>query len=267
MEFLLSQRETPRLEWRDTAGSTNADLIALATSEAVPNFTVLATDNQTQGRGRLDRVWVTPPRRALAISVLLRPELSANQSTQALGWIPLLAGLAVAEALDELFLGDGYVSVKWPNDVLIGGLKVSGVLSELLPDSSNVVVGAGINVLQTADELPVPTATSLTLAGARLPATSDAALDLVLASYLARLKHWFGRFNDHGLNAETSGLRAAVVAKCSTIGAVVSAQLPSGTELIGRATGIDSLGRLELEVSGKPVAVAAGDIVHLRPAQ
>lgn len=269
MEFLSSQNASPRLEWRQATGSTNADLVALAASEPLPHFTVLATANQTAGRGRLDRSWVTPPGKALAISVLLKPELLPSQSLENLSWVPLLAGLAVAEALDtSLPTGDesNPTSVKWPNDVLIGGLKVCGVLSELLPNSQGLVVGAGINVLQTREELPVPTATSLALAKATLPPQPEAALDLVLAGYLARLKHWFDRFVAHGLSAETSGLRAAVVARCSTIGAVVSAQLPNGTELIGLATGIDSSGRLQLEVSGKPVAVAAGDIVHLRAA-
>ena len=155
-------------------------------------------------------------------------------------------------------------SIKWPNDVLVGGLKVSGVLSQLLPNGAGVIVGAGINVLQTADELPVPTATSMALAGSLLPERAEAALDMALAGYLARLGHWFDRFAESGFDAEASGLRQAVKAACSTIGKPARAILPDQTELIGLATDIDSSGRLVLDVAGKLTTVAAGDIVHLR---
>ena len=201
VEFLSSQNASPRLEWRQATGSTNADLVALAASEPLPHFTVLATANQTAGRGRLDRSWVTPPGKALAISVLLKPELLPSQSLENLSWVPLLAGLAVAEALDtSLPTGDesNPTSVKWPNDVLIDGLKVCGVLSELLPNSQGLVVGAGINVLQTREELPVPTATSLALAKATLPPQPEArASGAAAASSRKRRRQHCGSLNGH----------------------------------------------------------------------
>src|SRR5690606_15146102 len=106
------------------------------------------------------------------------------------GWIPLLAGLAMTRAVRALLAGGSRatadsVVLKWPNDVLIDGAKVSGILAELLPDGAGVVVGAGLNLSIPREELPVPTATSLTLAGV----LEQAGLaDAALAGYLGELR-------------------------------------------------------------------------------
>src|SRR5215472_4561867 len=146
--------------WREVrvveeTGSTNADLLAEAQAGAGEGL-VLVAEAQTAGRGRLGRRWISPPRRALTFSVLLRPAVPAGL----LGWVPLLAGVAVASALEHTAGVDA--RLKWPNDVLAGGAKLAGILAERW--GSAIVVGTGINVLQQRGELPVPTATSLLVA-------------------------------------------------------------------------------------------------------
>jgi BirA family biotin operon repressor/biotin-[acetyl-CoA-carboxylase] ligase len=219
-----------------------------------PNFWVVATTSQTAGRGRLDRVWVAPPGQTLAVSVLLRPSFSL----EGYGWLPLIAGLAVARAVDGLVEAD--VTVKWPNDVLVDGLKVSGLLAELLPSAGGVVIGAGVNLTIPADELPTPNSTSLALHG------GDTDVDRLLVAYLRELKALYQRFADHDGDAEASGIRQLVQQRCSTVGQQVRVELPGGRTRFGTATGIDELGRLVYtdRADASVQAVAAGDVTHLR---
>src|SRR5215468_7129138 len=152
--------------WREVrvveeTGSTNADLLAEAQAGAGEGL-VLVAEAQTAGRGRMGRRWISPPRRALTFSVLLRPAVPAGL----LGWVPLLAGVAVASALEHTAGVDA--RLKWPNDVLAGGAKLAGILAERWGGA--IVVGTGINVLQERGELPVPTATSLVMARGTGPA-------------------------------------------------------------------------------------------------
>jgi len=277
MQLPMSASLAPNLIWRDQAGSTNLELIELAKAEALPDFTVLVTANQVSGRGRSGRSWQAPADTSLAISVLLRPRLEDQSDLGKLGWLPLLGGLAMAQNVQSL-LGPESASVtgvKWPNDVLVSERKICGVLSELVqlnPADGRfgtelaVVIGAGVNLTLTEEQLPVPTATSLALAGAKLPESLDERLDLVLSGYLERLSHWYGRFTDARLSAVVSGLRSAVIENCVSLGREVRAILPGDTEQVGRSVTIDDSGRLVLEVNGQPFSVAAGDIVHLRHA-
>lgn len=266
--FSRSRRSVPRFLWRDAVDSTNSELIVMAADDALPSMTALVTADQTAGRGRLDRAWVAPAGTALAISVLVRADAltSGAVGAGALGWLPLAAGVAMSEAVSKVLPPDSSVGVKWPNDVQIGGLKVCGILSELVParpsaSGAAVVIGAGLNVTMTEAQLPVPTATSLVLAGAD-PIELD---DRVLALYLTALTESVAVLLKHDGDAERSGLRAAALARCTTIGRQVSVQLPGEAELRGIATGIDPLGRLEVrDGSGRVQVVAAGDIIHLR---
>lgn len=267
-----------RFEFRDRAGSTNSELIALATSLEGnakfdwPHFSVLATANQVAGRGRSGRAWQAPAGASLAISVLLRPNLAGPQELNKLGWLPLLTGLAMAKTVSQILDGSfapkaDEVGIKWPNDVLVAEHKIVGVLSELLPDLSGVVVGAGINVTLAADELPVETATSLAIEGAQLPSEPNERLDLVLSIYLANLQMWYQRWANANFDANRSGLRQAVIDNCVSLGKTVRAILPgelAEQEVIGKALTIDDTGRIVLEVDGEPMPIAAGDIVHLR---
>lgn len=288
MQLPISAKLTPRLEWRDQAGSTNLDLVQLAQHESLPDFTVMVTANQVAGRGRSGRTWQAPANTSLAISVLLRPRIEDQADLGKLGWLPLLGGLAMAQNVQELLGGVSgaaaasvsglkpAIGVKWPNDVLVQERKISGVLSELVPlnqpgsaagqfgPSVAVVIGAGINLTMTREQLPVETATSLTLEGADLPFDLAERLDLVLSGYLERLSFWYRKFTEARLSAVTSGLRQAVIDNCVSLNREVRAILPGDTEQVGRAVTIDDSGRLVLEVAGQPMPVAAGDIVHLR---
>lgn len=253
MTLPLASALAARLEFLAECGSTNTELIARA-ADAWPHLSVVATTSQTAGRGRLDRVWVAPPGQTLAVSVLLRPLFSL----EGWGWLPLIAGLAVARAVDGLVEAD--VTIKWPNDVLVDGLKVSGLLAELLPSADGVVIGAGINLTIPAGELPTPNATSLALHG------GDTDVDRVLAAYLRELKGLYQQFADHDGEAEASGIRRLVQQRCSTVGQQVRVELPGGRTRFGTATGIDELGRLVYtdRADASVQAVAAGDVTHVR---
>ncbi|MGB4136027.1 MAG: biotin--[acetyl-CoA-carboxylase] ligase [Microbacterium sp.] len=250
MSFLRAARETPgRFEAVTESASTNAELRERAAdADAWPHLSVLLTDNQTAGRGRLDRTWSTPPGAALAISVLLR-ELPAEPIARS--WIPLAAGLAMADAAAAQLPGHE-VGVKWPNDVLVDGRKICGILAEATADA--VIVGAGVNTAMTAEQLPVPTAISFAAVGV----AADA--DRLVADYVTGLARWTDALG-------AAELREAVAARCLTIGQQVRVSLPGGGEIVGSAEGLDDGGRLVVtDASGIPHPISAGDIVHVRPA-
>lgn len=262
MQLPLSETIANRLHILAEAGSTNDELVALAGSE--PDFSVVVTGNQTAGRGRLGRRWVAPAGSSLATSVLVRPVLPAGEplAITHYGWLPLIAGAAMARALQPLV--SGRVGLKWPNDVQIDGLKVCGVLAELVPPGDAVVIGSGVNLSMTRDELPTATSTSLALAGATL--VGDELADAVLSGYLTQLRSLLGDFLRCGADAEASGTLGLISELCTTLGQQVRVELPGGVDLFGAATGIDGSGRLQLRRStdGLAMAVAAGDVTHLR---
>jgi BirA family biotin operon repressor/biotin-[acetyl-CoA-carboxylase] ligase len=248
--------------WRDLAtvddtGSTNRDLADRARSEDLAEGVVLSADHQSAGRGRLDRTWSAPARSGLAVSVLLAPrEVDAGRWS----WLPLLTGLAVVDLLHQV--AGLPARLKWPNDVLVEGRKLCGILAELVttPSGPAVVVGMGLNVSLSADELPVPTATSLLLEGG---ATTDR--EILLRAYLRALEHRYGRWRAALGDPRASGTGAAYREACVTIGLDVRVELPSGEVVSGGAEGVDDEGRLVLaDESGTTRALAAGDVVHLR---
>lgn len=242
------------VEVRPTSGSTNAVLAARARAGA-PAGVVLVAEHQTAGRGRLDRVWVTPPRAALTFSVLLEP---ARVPAERWPWLPLLAGIAVSEGVRRVAEVD--TSLKWPNDVLVGDHKLAGILVERVdtPTGAMAVVGVGLNVSLTAAELPVATATSLLLAGAR---TTDRSVVLreVLRSLEALYVQWQADEGD-----ASRGLLESYVRRCGTLGRRVRVELPTGEQLVGEATGVDGDGRLEVRTEAGARILGAGDVVHVR---
>lgn len=264
MEFVQSgagvEERGGRFEYLAEAGSTNDELVRRATGSdaaAWPDASVIVTDNQTNGRGRLGRVWVAPAGKCLAISVLLRPSAAALP-IEKLAWVPLIAGLAMTRAVASVV---PEAALKWPNDVLIRGRKVCGILSELLPGLDGVVVGAGLNIALRTEELPTETSTSLQLEAS--PGTEIDA-DAVLAAYLHELT---ALYRSHiGANGDpvASGLLAAVTERCETIGRSVRVELPSGERLLGEAVAIDLEGRILVKSNTALTAVAAGDVTHLR---
>lgn len=255
MELPLAAEAAGRIWWLDESRSTNDDLRGLVHAQdgELPEFSVVVTDTQTSGRGRLGRAWTTPPRTALAASVLLRPSTPVGSW----GWLSLLAGVAMTRAVAA---AGAPAELKWPNDVLIEGRKVCGILAELLPDGRGVIIGSGVNLTLVEDELPVPTATSLLIHGA------DTAIDPLLAAYLRELRVLVGAFDAAHGDADTSGLRLAVRVACGTLGRTVRVVLPSGGEVVGEALDIDESGRLVVQsaTTAQRLAVTAGDVTHLR---
>ncbi|TQL48671.1 BirA family biotin operon repressor/biotin-[acetyl-CoA-carboxylase] ligase [Homoserinimonas aerilata] len=296
----LSTPHATRLEALAECGSTNTVLVAHA-AEGWPEFSVVVTDNQTGGRGRLGRSWVAPAGQTLAVSVLLRPTFSL----EAFGWLPLIAGVAMARAVREVLASASeaapeskaeskaseskaesvaseaaaglrpLVTLKWPNDVLIGvrdadagrtEKKVSGLLAELVPSPGSgapaVVLGAGLNLTIPADGLPVDTATSLTLHGA----DADGLPDRALSAYLRELRALYGLLQQHDGDADASGIRRMVSEECATLGRSVRIQLPGGGSETARAVELDTAGQLVVRRArdGALQSVAAGDVTHLR---
>jgi len=249
----------------DEVGSTNDELVRRAAAGGEPEFSVLLTTNQTAGRGRLGRSWIAPPGKTLAVSLLLRPlnPAGAVLGMEHLGWLPLLAGVAMTRSVAAL-LPDRRVTLKWPNDVQVDGAKIAGILAELLQGDTAVVIGVGVNLAFESAELPTPTSTSLLLNGAA--ETGEQLVDAVLSGYLRELKSLYRVFLECGADPDASGLRAALVGLCSTLGQRVKVQLPGDEVLFGEAVDIDSDGRLLVKGSADGVvrAVAAGDITHLR---
>lgn len=241
-------------------GSTNADLLTAARAGA-ESGTVLVAEEQTAGRGRLDRRWQSEPGAALLFSVLLRP---ANVPPASRGWLPLLTGVAVAASLAVTTGVD--VRLKWPNDVLAGpaarasGGKLAGILAEQAGDA--IVIGIGLNVSAEQDELPSAGATSLWLAGAAATSRED-----ILAGILRGLELWYLPWasGPQPGNAESSGLRPAYLRCCSTMGGEVRVALPGGGSLTGHAIDIDDVGRLIVRAPDGVHAISAGDVVHVRP--
>ncbi|CUW30737.1 MULTISPECIES: biotin--[acetyl-CoA-carboxylase] ligase [Streptomyces] len=241
-------------------GSTNSDLAARAAAGRAGEGAVLVAEEQTAGRGRLDRRWTAPPRSGLFFSVLLKP---TEVPVARWGWLPLLTGVAVATGLARAAGVD--TALKWPNDLLVtvGGeeRKAGGILAERA-GTDGVVIGVGINVTLKADELPVPQAGSLALAGAR-----GTDRDPLLRAVLRALEDWYGRWRAVGGDPAACGLQETYTAGCATLGRMVRAELPGDRAVVGEAVALDGDGRLVIATEeGVQEPVGAGDIVHLRPA-
>jgi BirA family biotin operon repressor/biotin-[acetyl-CoA-carboxylase] ligase len=240
------------LDVLEEAGSTNAVVTRRAQAGA-PHGLVVVTEHQTAGRGRLGRTWETPPRAALTFSVLVRPGEAATGSPWPL--LPLLTGVAVVDGIESA--GGPPCGLKWPNDVLLDDLKVGGLLAERIdtPDGPAAVLGVGLNVTTTTDELPVPTASSLLLAAGTAPRR-----EAVLVSVLGRL----GDLLDTWAHEDPSALLASYRERCVTLGRRVRAELPGGTAVEGVAVRVDDTGALVLRTDGVERTVNAGDVVHVR---
>ncbi len=223
------------------AGSTNE----VAAADPVPR-TVVVADHQTAGRGRLDRSWSTPPGTALTFSLVLRPALPDRHWSL----LPLAVALGAADGIASL---TGLrPDLKWPNDLLLGGRKLSGILLERVPGRDGrpvVVIGIGVNVGMGAEQLPVEGATSLAVEG--VAPDRAALLGALVAAVDVRVDE---------LATGPDRLLAAYRSRCVTLGRQVRVHLPAGRELTGIAQDVDDDGRLV--VDGVPVG--AGDVVHVR---
>jgi BirA family biotin operon repressor/biotin-[acetyl-CoA-carboxylase] ligase len=234
-------------------GSTNADLADAARSGRAGHGSVLVTDYQSRGRGRLDRTWSAPPGTSLAMSMLVVPgEVPAARWT----WLPLICGMATSEGIRR---ATGVPTVlKWPNDVMVGDRKLCGILAERVntPDGAGCVIGVGVNTDLTEDQLPVPWATSLRLAGASTRNKTTVAATIARAFALL-YANWRDDFDG-------SALAGAYLTRCATIGRQVRVVLPDQESVVGRAEAIDDDGRLVVRTDTGRQVFGAGDIVHLR---
>ena len=259
-----------RLEVVERTGSTNVELSgALARDPAAwPGVSLLVADHQESGRGRSGRTWESPARAALTLSISVWPTAPAA----ALGWLPLVTGLGAVHALRAT--AGVQATLKWPNDLLVpdpdGGLlegwgpqrKVGGILSELVTTAAGTaaVLGIGVNVSQTPAELPVPSAISLAVAGAR-----DLDREVLLVALVTALADLQGRWRAADGDAAAAGLVDEVAAVCTTIGKRVRVALPGGAVLVGRALGLSAVGALVVrDDAGTEQTVLAGDVLHVR---
>lgn len=244
-----------RVEVVESAPSTNA-LVADRARAGEDEGLVVVAEHQTQGRGRLDRVWETPARTSLTFSLLLRPAVPAADWP----WLPLLTGYAVQAALADR-LPD--IALKWPNDVLVEERKLAGILVERVETDAGpaAVVGIGINVHQGLEEMPVALATSVELETGE-PVDRTDLLGQVLGSV-----HGL-----QGLLGDLPALREAYADVCSTIGRLVEVHLPGDPAdpariRTGEALDVDSHGALVVSSEEGTLTVGAGDVIHVRPQQ
>jgi BirA family transcriptional regulator, biotin operon repressor / biotin---[acetyl-CoA-carboxylase] ligase len=235
-------------------GSTNDDLMAAADAGA-PAWSVMAAGLQEAGRGRLGRTWVAPQGSSLLVSVLLRPSLPPEVAPI----VAFGATTALSEALDEAGV---QTRCRWPNDVVSAssGRKIAGVLPESRIEGGvlrHVVVGTGVNVLQSASDFPEElrdTATSVAIEGGALDQAR------LLASYLAAFR---GRYDpdEPGFVMRTLD---AYRPRCETIGQDVRATTVDGEIVEGRAVGLSVTGGLVVRPPGREVEIAFGEIERLR---
>ena len=242
------------LDLVETTGSTNADLLARHAAGEDISGAVLIAEHQSAGRGRQGRRWSTPPRSQIALSVGVDAHA---QPPSAWGWLPLLTGVAVADAVHATTgISPG---LKWPNDILVGERKLGGILAEVASPAPVVVVGLGVNVTLIASEIKdvAPDATSLLMLGSTMLDRS-ALLGSILAEFSARVDRWRSAGPDSALIGDYRS-------RSTTLGARVRALLPGDREIIGTAIDLDELGHLHIDTGTQTIAVSAGDITHLRP--
>ena len=253
--------------WRvgvvDACPSTHLALASEARAGRGVVGRVLVAEHQTAGRGRLDRTWTTPPRAALTASVAVAPPMADEDWP----WLPLLLGTAVVAGIRAA--GGPVCGLKWPNDVMTVGpeLKLGGLLAERVepavgptggpagPTGPLAVLSLGLNVTTTPDELPLPSATSLTDAGWAAPDRTRLLVE-VLTALGERLTGW---------SDGSDGLRREYVAACVTVGRHVRVERPASPPLLGVARDIGHDGSLVVDTGSALTRVNAGDVVHVRP--
>lgn len=232
--------------WRvsvvDLTASTQSDLAELVNSSVAKSGEVIAAEFQSNGRGRLDRTFEAPPQSALLFSFYIAPKRARSDWS----FISFLAALAMREVITENLVEN--TSLKWPNDILIGDKKVAGLLAQQIGDG--VIIGIGLNVAMGADELPVPTATSLALAG-----SNNLNRNLLLSGFLNRFADIFKEW-DSGRDFLEKYRQVS-----STLGRQVRVEVLGRDSIEAEAVAISAQGALILS-DGTEVNV--GDVVHLR---
>lgn len=264
LKAVLAGLSVPQVRYYDVIGSTNDEAIAWAAAGAEDGCLVVA-DQQTQGRGRLGRRWVTHPGAALAFSLVMRPTPGEIES---LGFFSPLGALAICQALEErLGLKP---QIKWPNDVLLERRKAAGILVEAAwsgQQLQGIVVGIGLNIkpeaVPPADQLLFPAISVEEAASLQGSPRNIARWDL-LRSILQALFFWRGRLSQEGFR---QAWEERLAFRQEWVRIETASGQPGSTAITGQIIGIDASGNLLLmNAAGQITPVAVGD-VHLRPIQ
>lgn len=225
----------------DRIGSTNDEARRLA-AEGAPHGTVVHADEQTRGRGRMAHTWFSPPGN-LYISILLRTGQSAGRAAE----LSFVAALAVADTAEALLPRQTRVMLKWPNDVLVSGAKIAGILLEQVDGAS--IVGIGLNVLEAPSTAAYKTTTIVANGGI---ASVDGARDILLDRFGRHLADW---------RAEGfASIREQWLGRSYPIGAAIRAN-SAGQAIAGYFAGLDPDGALLLDTSLGRQRIVAGEVV------
>jgi BirA family biotin operon repressor/biotin-[acetyl-CoA-carboxylase] ligase len=263
---LATQRLGQQLFFHRTLPSTNSEAMLLAQGGGEHGIVVVA-DSQTAGRGRRSRTWFSPPEMNLYASILIRPLVRKIPAADWLSWIPLTTAIAAAESIQQV--AGLSVSLKWPNDLLLEGQKVGGILCESGTDESRepfVVIGLGLNVNAPLTLFPAELATLATslIEQTRQPVDRSR----LLAQFLLDLEHALDELASEGPRR----LRHVYATRCTTIGKRVRVMVSEGREWDGEAVAIGLDGALhvhprEASPQSTPrqiVEVRAADVLHVR---
>ena len=244
-EAEINSKITPywRVSVVELTGSTQNDLLQLVESKIALDGQVIVTEFQSSGRGRLDRTFEAPAKSALLFSFYIKPRKKRSEW----GFIPLIAGLSLVRSINTLDSGMN-VSLKWPNDLIINEKKCAGIIAQTTTEG--IVLGIGLNVSMTTNELPVPKATSLSIEGSTIN-DRNLLLSEILNTFAELFESW----------EEGTELLNEYASVSSTIGKKVRIELPGGENLEGSVARISYMGELVLD-NGKHVS--AGDVIHLR---
>jgi BirA family transcriptional regulator, biotin operon repressor / biotin---[acetyl-CoA-carboxylase] ligase len=252
-----------RIELFEQLSSTNLEATTLGQS-GVEHGTVVIADRQTAGRGRLARTWFSPGGANVYCSLVLRTDMPTNRLPEWLSWLPLITALAAAEAIESVISAP--VSLKWPNDLLMAGRKVGGILCENLqasPSGPFQVIGVGINVNMNPDDFPAELRESASSLWNETHAVVDR--NRLIAQFLLEMEQCLEELDGRG----SQQLALAYQRRCSTIGSKVRASLADGSEVTGYAESISQDGSLRITIQSgtsgeKTVELRVADIVHLR---
>lgn len=248
LETALANLNLGAIRYFDSIGSTNDEALAWA-KKGAKDLSLVVADEQTMGRGRLDRPWLTPPRTALAFSLILRPTLAEKPLlSRTVG----LAALAISDVLQTLGLD---AQIKWPNDILLNGRKAAGILIEaawLEDEVQSIVIGVGVNVAKES----VPATNILNFPAISLEhmlgyaPDRNVLLHAILANIIALRPHM-----------GTDSFLAAWEKKLAYYGRQVRVELGGGKSVAGKVIGLESDGSLKIrDDNGKIIPVRFGDV-------
>ncbi|WP_082686857.1 biotin--[acetyl-CoA-carboxylase] ligase [Bacillus sp. FJAT-27445] len=238
------------IHYRETVDSTQKLALALSAADA-PEGTLVVADEQTSGRGRMDRKWHSPKGSGIWMSLLLRPDIPPQRAPQ----LTLLTAVAVARAIEE---ASGIsVAIKWPNDILVNGKKITGILTEMQAESDrihSVIIGIGVNVNQKNEDFPGELqgiATSIALETGQ-----EARRSMIIREFCSQFEKLYLIFLEKGFYP----IKLLWESYAQGMGSRVRARTYSGV-IEGKALGITNEGVLQLEdVSGRIHQIYSADI-------